>query len=307
MIYRDFLDNVRDNILKYMPSDYMGGTVKVAKVTKDNDMVLDGLCIYKADGKSSPTVYLEQYYAKLIDGADLEYIMRKIAADFVSATEYYAHLQAFDPTDWGFVRSKVGYYLINCEKNKERLRDKVYKTIGELAKVYIVIADMGNMGVNFMLISDDLFEEWDISLEELDRAAEKNMEGHFPPVLLNMEEQMKELLTGKPAPNLLKRDIEHGVGMMYVLTNRQKIHGASVVIYPGLLEKVSLLFDDDFFIIPSSTEEVIIVPKSIGVRGFELEKSLRDVNGQIAENEILSDYLYEYIRGSNGMSRVMPG
>ena len=303
MIYRDFLDNVKDNILKYMPSDYMGGTVKIAKVTKDNDMVLDGLCIYKADGNSSPTVYLEQYYDKLADGADIEYVMREIADDFISAVDQFTPLKAFDPKDWEYIKGKVGYYLINCEKNKERLRDKVYKTIGELAKVYIVIANMGSMGVCFMLIPEDLFAEWNISFEELDQEAENNMEGLFPPMLLNMV----DLLTGEPAANLLKSEIKHSAGMVYVLTNRQKFHGASVVIYPGLLEKVSRLLGEDFFIIQSSTEEVLIVPKSNGVGGAELERSIRDVNGKIEKNEILSDYVYEYIRGSDGMRRVMPG
>ena len=36
--YREFLDYVEDNIISCLPAEYAGGTVKIFKVAKDNDI-----------------------------------------------------------------------------------------------------------------------------------------------------------------------------------------------------------------------------------------------------------------------------
>lgn len=68
--YEEFLDYVKNNIKDYLPPEYAGSIVEIVKVTKDNDMVLDGLIIRKEKIGASPTVYLEQYYSRMTDRRD---------------------------------------------------------------------------------------------------------------------------------------------------------------------------------------------------------------------------------------------
>ena len=42
---------------------------------------------------------------------------------------------------------------------------------------------------------------------------------------------------------------------MYVMTNSEKINGASEIMFPENLEKLSSKFDSDIYIIPSSIHE----------------------------------------------------
>ncbi len=304
--YQEFLEYVKEKIVDFMPPEYSEAVVDILKVTKDNDMVLDGLTIRKDEKSPSTMVYLEQYYGRIENAKDEDSILKEMASDYMRGMEYYAHLIEFDPSYWEDVRGKVGYYILNAELNDERLKDKVYKTVGEFAKAYMIFMDLNGSGFNFTLITQDLMQEWGISMEELDEVAEMNMSVRFPPVLLSIEEDMKRKQSGRPAVNYLRQGRKLKQDIMYVLTNRGRLHGASVLFYPGLIEKVRKILGKEFYIIPYSTEEIMISPKQSDVRGFVLEEILRENNALKMPNYILSNHIYEYDEES-GYMKMIPG
>lgn len=302
--YEEFLDYVKNNIKDYLPPEYAGSIVEIVKVTKDNDMVLDGLIIREEKSGASPAVYLEQYYSRMTDMRDEKSILEEIASDFLGGMKYYAHLIGFDPSDWESVRCKVGYYILNAEFNNERLKDKVYKTVGEFAKAYMIFMDINGNGFNFSLITHDLMEEWGVSVDELDKAAENNMAVRFPPVLLSIDEYFRENATGRPAANLFRRGRKPDSDIMYVLTNRSRLNGATVMLYPGILQKIRDALGKDYYIIPSSVDDVMIVPKKSDIRGYVLEEILREKNVIMPRNKILSNNVYEYTEESRSIKQV---
>lgn len=302
--YEEFLDYVKNNIKDYLPPEYAGSIVEIVKVTKDNDMVLDGLIIREEKNGGCPTVYLEQYYGEEVSGTDETKIMEKIAADYQAAVEYYAKLKDLDVSDWNNVQGKVGYYLVNKDLNRERLKDKVFMTIGDLAKVYIVIANFWTKGFNYTLIPQDILSEWGVSEDELDKAAEANMAVRFPAVLLSIDEYFRENATGRPAANLFRRGRKTDSDIMYVLTNRSRLNGATVMMYPGILQKIRDALGKDYYIIPSSVDDVMIVPKKSDIRGYVLEEILRERNVIMPRNKILSNNVYEYIEESRSIKQV---
>lgn len=59
--------------------------------------------------------------------------------------------------------------------------------------------------------------------------------------------------------------------------------------------------DDDYYIIPSSVDEVLIMPCSLGMAVDDIKQMIYSVNhesGTVAEEKILSDSLYLYRKGS---------
>ena len=83
---------------------------------------------------------------------------------------------------------------------------------------------------------------------------------------------------------------------MYVLSNIYYNHGAAVIAYPGLLTRVEQLLGS-FFLIPSSIHEVILVPVE-DMDAYDIagaNEIVRSVNEhEVAENEILSDHVYNH-------------
>lgn len=75
----------------------------------------------------------------------------------------------------------------------------------------------------------------------------------------------------------------------YVITNKEMVYGASAIFYDGILETIADMFDDSFWILPSSTEEVIVM-KADDDAGHELYQMVKSINGSyVNSDEFLSD------------------
>lgn len=90
---------------------------------------------------------------------------------------------------------------------------------------------------------------------------------------------------------------------MKVLSNTKRLHGAVCMLYPGVLKEMADRMGGDFFILPSSVHETILLPDAGEGLNGALRQMIREVNStKVAPEEVLSDTLYRYDRA---MGRVM--
>ena len=84
---------------------------------------------------------------------------------------------------------------------------------------------------------------------------------------------------------------------MYVLTNQQKLYGAACMLYPGVLKAFSEENGQDFYVLPSSVHEVILIPAEPGTNEALLREIVTEINRtQVAKDEVLADSIYYYSR-----------
>ena len=84
--------------------------------------------------------------------------------------------------------------------------------------------------------------------------------------------------------------------ILYVLTNKQAVHGAAVMLYEGELRKVSDRLGGDLAILPSSLHEVLLAPWTGRADSRGLREIVRNVNRtEVPDEEQLSDQVYRYI------------
>ena len=82
---------------------------------------------------------------------------------------------------------------------------------------------------------------------------------------------------------------------MYILTNKQRHYGATVMLYDGILKKVSEKIGSGYYVIPSSIHEVIVVPDGPETSVGFLKYLVKEVNRtELARTEVLSDSVYYY-------------
>ena len=80
---------------------------------------------------------------------------------------------------------------------------------------------------------------------------------------------------------------------LMIATTEDFLYGASVVMYPGFLERIS--GGKNLYLIPSSIHEWLYIEDRGIFTQEELTSLLRSVNSEIvSEEEILSDHLYYY-------------
>ena len=92
---------------------------------------------------------------------------------------------------------------------------------------------------------------------------------------------------------------------MYVLTNTTGSLGAAALFYPDVKEKAGELLGGDYYILPSSTHEVILVPDSADIDAKNLCDMVKQANRTVVEpNDILSDNVYHYSRDERRLDMV---
>ena len=88
-------------------------------------------------------------------------------------------------------------------------------------------------------------------------------------------------------------ELEQGP-QMYVITNKNKIFGASTIIYPGVLMEFAQQ-RGNFYVLPSSIHEVIFIPASENIDEEEMKIMVKEVNEtQVPKEDFLSDEVYFY-------------
>lgn len=81
---------------------------------------------------------------------------------------------------------------------------------------------------------------------------------------------------------------------MNIATLQGNANGAGLLLCEDFWKEIREKFDDDFYILPSSIHELIIVPKSAGMSKADLDAMVRDVNRtQVSDNEFLADNAFE--------------
>ena len=89
--------------------------------------------------------------------------------------------------------------------------------------------------------------------------------------------------------------MEEGSLPLYVLTNRERMFGASAMLYSWKIKELADRLQTNLLILPSSTHEVLLLPDE-GEQNYTVYRQMvREVNRmQVNPEEILSFNLYLY-------------
>ena len=282
--------------------------VKVNSVDKNNGVKLTALSIMQEGLNVAPVIYVEPYYELYDSGETFESIIEKI----MEYEEDYIIEQNFDLDsflDFSKVKEKLRYKIVNTEKNIEILKHIPHKDFLDLSKVYYVEVYNTEIGTGTILVSNEHMKQWGVDWEELDRMATEQTEKNNLPCVINMKNFSIGILE--------KLGIEISVESMWVLlmlpitmvvfTNQRKHLGANVILYKDVLKDYATETNEDLYILPSSTHEVIVIPDSLaqyqGIKGLkEMVKHVNEI--QVEPEEFLSDNVYFYDRQMDNIKIV---
>lgn len=291
MNYQEFLTTIKTRLSLQIDSDF---TLTIQTFTKNNGTRHEGLIIQNPGLNVSPTIYLKPYYHRYLEGVSME----DICEDILAAYRDNLPEKDFDTslfTDYRKASRRIVMRLISYEKNAELLKAVPHFRYLDLAVVFYCMLCSGEKGQANILIRKEHMESWGVNADDLRKAAEENTPKLLPTDLICMKELLME---HRPEclDNIADLDIN-----MYILTNRFRTNGATVLLYDGLLARLSGLFDKDLIILPSSIHEVILVPDEeediTREKLKEYTAMVKEVNEiELADEEILSGHAYYYSR-----------
>ena len=265
-----------------MMNQRLGDSERVSsyKAIKNNGTEKRGIMVEKKGVNISPAIYLEEYYECYQNGCSIEGIVDEVMGFYecIRRDESWDNrsLMSFEG-----IRDKVVFRLINTEKNLDFLRTVPHRDVFDLSAVFYVLLEMNSERTAAMTVKNSHMAE----LFTMSHALGELMRG-----LSENSGESENLLVGKGG----KRD------GMYVLSNQFRCYGAACVAYPHILNMIGQILKKDYYILPSSVHEVVIVPGSTEFDIDELDEMVKEINDtQVDEEDILSDHAYfvEYSTG----------
>ena len=260
--------------------------ITIQKIKKNNGLQLDGLIILEKDMNIAPTIYLNYYFEKYQNGTSFSDVFKELLEDYEDNRPMTSINVSFF-SDFEKVKHQIVFKIINYNKNKELLNEIPYFHYLDLAIVFYCLVHSDSSGNASILIHNQHLSRWGIDTEKLMELARENT-----PKLLKYElRSMQSILSSETGMEV------SGMYPMYVLTNTSRLNGACCILYKDLLQKIAERIHSDFFILPSSIHEVILLPAKDNSAHAALSEMVRDVNeAEVSTDEVLSDHAYFYSR-----------
>lgn len=257
--------------------------VEKQKILKNNGVMAIGISIRKKGENAAPIIYLEEYFKKYCLGADLETLTEHLIERSKSAPP--APLWEYeDFLDFRKIRHQVIYKLVNAKKNEKLLKEVPNLPMFDLAIVFCVMIPVNEGEYCSILIRNVHMDYWELPISLLYQCAKENTRRLCPYVFRPMEVYVKDH-TGVGVPE----------SPLLVLSNESGVNGASVLLYPGMPKYLYESIGKNYYLLPSSIHEFLIVPEEEGVFSVHLKEIVKEVNeNHIAEEEFLSDSVYYF-------------
>lgn len=288
--YEEFISEIADRLEKQF-----GIQVDIETMYKNN-MVKQGIVLQQNIGQqgAAPVIYLDHLYENYQEGMSLEHVAKK-AADLIEKGR--KENLDFPTINRQFARENLILSLVNKDNNAEMLINVPHREFLDLAAIPRVKMHLPDGSSGAFTVRKDLLAVLQMTEDEVLECAEKNLVKNGIR-LENIRETMARLMLEDGMPEEAVNDIlqENGSPQeLYVLSNQECMEGAAVMANPTVLDYAHDYLEGDFYILPSSIHEVLLVPADLGITIPELETMVSEVNEEEVElKDRLSDRVYKY-------------
>lgn len=301
--YQKFIDEVVKALVKILGNQY---SIKVNQVARNNGLIRHGICIIEQNVTITPTIYMEDYYAMFLQGIRMPEIIKRICEYNESAKN--PKIDGFDIRRYSeleAVKDRIVYRLVNTAMNQEMLQDHPHIDILDLSMIFQVIISNEKSGQMTIMVRNAHMQEWGLDVEQLKELAEVNTRNMFPEDIISVEDMLNSLSKELVGEEVLDAVFKKPNEMFYVLTNKKKIQGASVLLYEGLLKRIAEEMDGNIMILPSSVHEIVLLKETEDTDYIQLKSMVHEVNEEmVVHEEVLSENIYRFVKATEELELI---
>ena len=281
--------------------------MKLMTVNKTNVGEKRALCIYDKqvkDGNASPNIYLDLYFQMYQDGVPMKDIADEVWDIYEEHRNDVVDFPIDDVFSFDKIKSRIIFKILNQDLNKRIKEESPYIIFMDLLVTFQIVACEVKDTVGYIRITNTMMKAWGVSLEMVLVEALKNSERLYPARLVSLSAIIGQTASEcfdypfdvKEVDYFDTEMIEVCEDDLLVLTNSSKINGFGCIMYHGCAKRISKIVGGDFYILPSSLHEAIILPEKYGIKEpQELLAMVKEVNqNMVAPEDFLSDNVYYY-------------
>jgi hypothetical protein len=231
---------------------------------------------------------LDEIFHAIERGRDYNEVLSGVTESLKGSLEHMPKLQVSDLTNYAEMKNKLAMEVVSAERNAKMLQNVPHEQMEDIAVVYRLVLNSSKGASNTVLVTNDLMDKFGITHEQLHDDAMKNAPLIRPAEIKGMEETLNEM-QGGPA---LEPDPDE---ILFVAGVPDQSHGAAVIAYPNFFEDAAEKLGGDYFIIPSSIHEVLLVKDTGEMNSRDLAAMIKEVNAtEVAPEDVLTDHAYHY-------------
>ena len=290
------IEELRDIVVSEMEAGHSDVLdVKATDMVGSTGMELHGIMVFRKKSETSVTIYLNSYWESYVSKEKSLLEIYNCIVNSALAEQSEKDKIKEIVSNYPAIKGLLKPMLVNYEANKIELEHRPHRQFLDLAIVLYI--DLQEFHLNALSVSYELQRKWNADEDKMFDQAFQNLYETDRVVVKNLFSVLKEaksVLTPKEIQEL-NRDIQ-----AMVITKANKEYGAIYMVNKDILAIAAEKMNNDLFIYPSSTHEIIVVSEG----WYDLSsKDIEMVNMQVVDQkDRLSNSVYRYNRKTGEVS-----
>lgn len=243
----------------------------------------------------SPLIPLDPLFSAFREGASLYEIGSRILKIYAMETIYPLCAAEDFPGKKAFLDG-LSLKPVSMQHSTRYLQTLPHYNCYKIAFFFMVHVPNGCEMLGDAPVSFELLRHFGLSSGSALSAALRNLQYSSPAVILPLHDYL-ETLSG--SDQAMRYRLSGSASLLlhnkyHVLTTRNGEYGANALLYPGLPEELYRSYGE-YYLLPSSVHELLLLPKDKTINPSELRFHLRRVNRSLCHTMmVLSDDLLAY-------------
>lgn len=185
------------------------------------------------------------------------------------------------------IRPRLSVDLVSTNDHSEMLSDVPHYEIKDLSVIFRIRLSEKKNSLESILIDNQMINVLGLTFDQLKNDSLNNAPKAFPIVIESIASILFDAY-----PDYIFGDDQ---GILYCASIASHIRGAGVLAYPNFIDEAESVIHGNFFILPSSIHEIILVKDTGDFDINNLLEMVTDINSSIVRpSERLSDNAYHY-------------
>ena len=280
-IYQTLCDSGMENV-----------TMRFQNIEKLNQNY-ESLTVIPENGVFGATLNLETAFAEYNRNGDYKNVLDKSVDVVLAGIDRMPAVDLENLLNYEAMKKTLAIDIISAERNEILLQKVTHELMEDMAAVYRFVLNNSEAGLETVLVTKDMLNNMGITEEQLMSDAKEIAPKIRPVVIQGMNEVMKEKMGEEEFEKIDLPNEENEI--LFLASVPDGICGAGVLAYPNFMEQAADIIGGDFFILPSSIHEVLLVPDDGSWSARALKTLVENVNEtEVRPEEKLTDSVYHY-------------
>ena len=294
MDYENFKEQFVEDVKEKLYEQGTEVDITVNTVNKLNESY-EAMTVKPEGSNIGVNIGIDKFYGATQDGISYDDVVDKAVKAISDGFLNQPQIDVASLTDYDQMKDKLVMEVVSAETNKEMLENVPHQNIEDMAVVYRFVLNSDDEGRASILATNQMIENMGVTPEQLHADALENAPRIKPAEIKGMGEVLAEMMGVEQAEMMGLYPVRPEDEQIFVASVPDKVHGAGVLAYQDFMDQAAERAGGDFYILPSSIHEILIVPDNGKMGLSDLENMVKEVNAtQVAPADKLTDNVYHY-------------